>query len=62
MNNTHTDDADVTFKCSNDLDMEKKKDLLLTLKKENKQLNEKLSILNKAIDVLKNNDFREKKD
>jgi len=40
--------------------MERKKELLLTLRQENGQLLKKLNILNEAIDVLKDNNSEEK--
>lgn len=60
MNNIQTDDADGTFAYYNDLNMERKKELLLTLRQENKQLHKKLNILNEAIDVLKDNNSEKK--
>jgi len=60
MNNIQTDDADGAFFYYNDLSMERKKELLLTLRQENGQLLKKLNILNEAIDVLKDNNSEEK--
>ncbi|CAI6359399.1 unnamed protein product [Macrosiphum euphorbiae] len=60
MNNIQTDDADETFVSYHDLNMVRKKELLLTLRQENKQLNNKLKILNEAIDALKDNNGGEK--
>ncbi|CAI6345966.1 unnamed protein product [Macrosiphum euphorbiae] len=60
MNNIQTDDADGAFVYYNDLNMERKKELLLTLRQENGQLLKKLNILNEAIDVLKDNNSEEK--
>lgn len=62
INNIQTDD-DGTLICYSDLNTEtKKKELLLTLRQENKQLNKKLNILNEAIVVLKDNNSEEKND
>ncbi|KAL5246114.1 hypothetical protein ACI65C_013522 [Semiaphis heraclei] len=60
MNNIQTDDADGAFVYYNDLNMERKKEPLLTLRQENGQLLKKLNILNEAIDVLKDNNSEEK--
>jgi len=60
MNNIQTDDADGAFVYYNDLNMERKKELLLTLRQENGQLLKKLNILNEEIDVLKDNISEEK--